>query len=444
MDWKAHKLELIDAGYVDAVFSEAADSAVKRQMALETPDPRPGNEFIYEPLLVQQHVQSISQLLDRVLAYRREARDLEILAIKVGMDYRLFDASSRLDEQIEVLRIGRAARQESLRTNQDASKSFGEDKPAQVGYSTLYSGRAREIQLELANADEQESIVRQKHELQRAYHEAYRAKHREPGNAHNYAERAHRVFLLMLQDVREAYAKSLAVALGIQTIWGERIPPPSLDACDLIDALVDWNRDVVRFLEYSAQYEYQANFVIPLVQPLLQRGPLVDAKEFSAAVERAGKENPLKLRFELRKEDFGGLAVRLLSVGLSFGNALDLVAQSGMDRNATRDSYARLRAWIDLPSQLMADGSTHGSVRTLLASVTLFGGNAPADACSGLPIQYCDPLGMWEVSVESLAVYKDASLQYATLGMEGASSLKDLKLHLGVVVMRESTRPRAE
>lgn len=436
MTWLEKKGELIQSGYLDAAFSEAAEVVVSRELATTAGDPHAGDEYDYEPLLVHQHTTSVSQLLDRVLAFRREARDLEILAVKVAMDYRLFDITSRIDEELELSRLGVGVRERSIVTQRQAAAAFGREKPLEAGFEAVHLGRSEEIALELDLAAKQRDLIRSRFDAQRAYQLVYREKHAQPGNAHNYAERASRLTKLFLQDLREAYAKSKVISIGIRTIWGGDFPVPDPRSAAFIDELVDWNRDVVRFLEYLTQHEYQLNIVVPLVQPWGQNASaLIKKKDFEEAISRADDKNPIALSFELQEDSFLGKNVRLLSVGLSFGNALDLVAQSGNDRNATRDNYARLRALVTVPEQRYAGIEARRPQTFCLGSVGLFGGSAPLDAFTGPSVRYASPFGRWAVEVYPLAVYKDASFQLATLGMDSGAALQDLKLHLSVVVI---------
>lgn len=436
MTWFDHKSQLIKLKYLDSTFAEAIELTVNRELATVTEDPHGGDEYHYYPRLVHQHTASVSLLLDRVLAYRREARDLEILAVKVAMDYQLFDQTTRLDEDLEIARLGLEVRKRSLQTQTEASDAFGEGLGLQAGFKTSHKGRAKEIALELDSIDKQAKLIRSRYVAQRNYQAVYRDKHQEPGNAHNYAERASRLTLLFLQDLREAYVKSKAIAVGIETIWGSKFPVPKPNTNAFIDDMVDWNRDIVRYLEYLTQDEVQLNLVIPLVQPWLPGGrSVLSANEFSKALSATNDTSAITFKFELGREHFSNLNVRVLAVGLSYGNAIDIVPASGVDRNATRDNYARLRVGVTAPRQKFADGSEEDSPRFSLGSVGLFGGTASIDSCSTGLVRYIDPVGSWEIVIDPLAVYKDDSKQAPGLGMDKTAPLADIKLHFSLAVV---------
>jgi hypothetical protein len=439
MTWTEKKSELIHSGYLDMAFLEAAEAVVYRELAGLPGDPRSGDEYEYEPLLVHQHTASVSQLLDRVLAYRREARDLEILAVKVAMDYRLWDITAKIDEELDLSRLGLAVLKRSIISQRQAAAAFGRDGGLEPGFEALHLGRAEEVALEIDMATNQRELLRARYAAQRAYQQVYREKHTQIGNAHNYAERAIRLVKLFLQDLREAYTKSEAIAIGIRTIWGKDFKVPSPHSPSFVDELVDWNRDVVRFLEYLTQHEYQLNIVVPLVQPWAEDGSaLVDRAAFEEALAKSDEYNPLILEFNLQKNHLSGLNARLLSVGLSFGNEVRIVEQSGSDRNATLDNYARLRATVTIPAQQYVDAKASSPKSFHLGSVGLFGGGAPQDVFSGPSVRYADPFGTWRILVNPVAVYKDSSLQLATLGMDSRAVLRDLKLHLSLSVLEGS------
>jgi hypothetical protein len=430
MAWTDQKHQLISLNYLDPAFAEAIELTVKRELAAASDDPHAGDEYQYKARLVHQHTASVSQLLDRVLSYRREARDLEILAVKVAMDYQLFDITTRLDEDLDLARLGVEVRQQSFETQTLAANAFGSGQALQEGFAAGHKGRAKELALELQSVEKQAELIRKRYAAQRDYQAAYRAKHQEPGNAHNYAERAHRLTQLFLQDLREAYAKSKAIALGIDTIWGAKFPVPTPDTTVFIDDLVDWNRDVVRFIEFLTQGEVQVNLVVPLVQPWIEGGKsILSADQFAQSLSNGGKTSPIIFKFDLAETHFAHLNVRVLEVGLSYGNAIDILDSSGIDRNATRDNYARLRARVTAPPQHYADGSKEDAPEFFLGSVGLYGSNTPVDSCSAGLIRYLDPVGHWEISIDPLAVYKDASQQIASLGMDQTAPISDIKLH---------------
>lgn len=436
MTWTANRQALIEAGYLDRVFLTSIEHLVTGQLTGAHSDPHGGDEYIYEPRLAHQHAMSVASLLDRVLAFRREARDLEILATKVAMDYQLFDRTTVLDEALDMSRLGIPARELARTTHENSAKAFGSGDPLRDGFRAANEGRTAEIQVELGSINEQADIIRQRYEAQRAYHAAYRKKHTEPGNAHNYAERCLRLTQLFVQDLREAYAKGKAVALGLKSLWEFELPLPAPASAMFIDELVDWNRDAIRFLEFIDQTNVTFDLVVPLTQPWLQDGQQVlQHSEFRKALEEANQSRRATIPFRLSTTHFSDLKVRVLEVGFAYGNALDLVNATGMDRNATKDSYARLRIELTPPKQSYSDGSSSQPVAVQFGSVGLFGGNTPVDRCSSNAIRYINPVGEWRAEIFPLAVYKDDSSQSIADGITGSAPITDLKMHLRLIVV---------
>ena len=428
---------LIEKNYLSHSFRFSTDVLLKEVLAPGSEsDPYPGDEYSYEPRLVHQHIGSVSQLLERAVAFRREARDLEILAFKVALDYRLFDSTSLLEEQLELSRLFAQARQRSAITHRKAADSFKKnDDNSSIGFFEAHDGRAAEIDLELDQLREQERLIRERYSANRKYQESYRQKHAEPGSAHNYAERQSRLLKLIVQDIRECQAKALAISEALRTIWKKDIPFPLFESPDLIDLMIDWNRDVVRFLESVTQNETVFDLVIPLCQPWLAgEKSVMPTDAVGNAFARAGADNNIELRFELRKEHFFDLDVRVRALGLSYGNEIDIVPASGADRNATRDNYARLRAIVKCPFQVASDrGSADVRPTALFGTVGLFGGSGGVDLVDSNAIANISPFGEWQVVIAPFATWKDHSSQHVHKGVQDSAPIRDMKMHFTLV-----------
>lgn len=437
-DWTDQKLALVNAGYLNTIFEQSTEDSVRR--ALQTSsgvDPYPGDEYDYEPRLIHQHSASIAQLLERVLAYRREARDLEILAVKVAMDQRLFDLVAPIDEELELARLGDPHQlQLAVKSQKEAASNFGEAEPLSAGFSALASGRIAELEVQQSSYEQLCKRIRDRHQGIRDYHDVYRSKHSAPGNAHNYSERANRVIRLMVQDLKETYAKARAVEIGIQSLWQRKFEVPRPEGLYFIDDMVDWSRDVVRFLEHRAELEVQFDLVVPLVQPWLYGGAAVyPSDEFAKAISNSSAVSPIALTFKLTKEHFCGLRVRALSVGLSYGNETDIVDQSGVDRNATRDTYGRLRTVVVAPKQEYDNSLSPRRPQFVLGSVGLFAGASATDTCTSNVVYYIDPVGEWNIIIFPFAVFKDGTRQLIKEGLDRTAPLADLKLHFRLTVL---------
>lgn len=432
MTWVENKQMLIDTGYLHEIFSLSVEKVAARELAFVVGDPHYG----YEPRLFHQLLASVSSLLERVLVFRREARDLEILATKVAMDYQLFDQTTLLDEDLDILRLGLAARKLAQETHDNTAKAFGEGDQLQNGFRSANLGRVAEIDVELSNLEAQENIIHHRYKLHRDYQAAYRLKHTELGNAHNYADRCQRLIVLFQQDLREAYLKSKAIVIALKTLWGFDLAVPDPESTFFIDELIDWNRDAIRFLEFIDQVNVTYDLTIPFTQPCVPDcNSIIQPDEFQRLLHSGNVDQPIKFDFRLEPKHFSFAKVRLLEVGFAYGNALDLVSSTGMDRNATKDSYAKLRVSLTPPTQEYSGSLFLPATTVQLGNVGLFNGGASVDRCSSNAVHYLDPVGKWSVEVSPLAVYKDDSSQLVRQGITGSAPISDFKLHLRLVVI---------
>lgn len=441
MEWTDLKNELIAKKRLDKLFASSADhNALVRMRGGDTSistarGTEETNESVYEPLLLERLFKDISELLDRVLAYRREARELEVLAVKAATDYQLFKEQSVLDQGLEEIRLRQKQKEIARQANADAATLFGESDSLCRGFGRISLGKANEMMQEAKDAQSELELLREKWLALHKYHDGYMQRYKEPRNAHNFAERAERVFTLLGEDLQEAYAKAKAASVGVEMVYGRKAAPlPAITLMTFIDDFVSWCREEIRRYELEGESEIEYDLVVPLVQPCSPvNDSLVKKERFLAALAAAQGGRTFVLEFDLPATlFFGDRNVRLTGVGISYGNRTNILETSGTDRNATADSYARLRATLFSPEQRRPERTvTYRRPPIRFGNVGVFTGQPPSAFSSGSECRNINPVGTWRVVIDPLLVYKDSRPCQMTEGIEG-NPMQDLKLHLRV------------
>jgi hypothetical protein len=400
--------------------------------------------IFYEPLLLETHLQQLSGHLDRALAFRRELRELVVLAVKAASEYDLFRLQSPLNLALDLERLGREEKTIGAAAQEAAAGEFGNADALARGFAAIAGGTGRQLREAVAGAGREEALLRQIAANSAAYQDAYWARHSEPGNAHNYGERARLVGLLYGQDWLIAQAKARAVAAGYARIHGSGAPAvPAMDGIEGLDRLVVWTREMVELLQVRTSEEVEYDLVVPLVQARTVGGErLITPADFLRALQRTDSgRRPLRLQFTLPPGLFAGLTgARLRRVGLAYGMKKDVVEGSGIDRNTTIQAPYRYRARIATPRQAAAGNAAERSrPPVMLGDVSLYGGS-PAYS-DGQEVTNLDPVGAWEIEVHPVPVVKDdADAGLVFIG--GDNAWLDVKLFLRLRGRPVAARPR--
>lgn len=421
--WHEHKLRLADKGLVDAVFLNLNDLHFKLD-----------SEYTFEPLLIARHAQRLGELIDRSLLIRKDIRELEVLAVKAATDYELFKGTSNLDEQMDILRL-QIPSKSSERSGFERAVGAFSSTTLESGLAAIAKGRDGALREDLNSSATISDLTAVRWRRLREYQDAYHARHNESGNAHNYAERVR--LLLEVLDVlmKEALARANALSIGINRVYHAQLPAAPTDiGLGNIDRFAVWALKTIQSLSRAAEQETASEIVIPLVQPWLASGqPLITEADFNSAVSGATGGQPVQLRFELPSSPLLDPQVRVKSVGLSFGNDIDLVPGSGFDRNQTADNYTRLIARISTPAQVDEHGKTYFRPPVLIGNVALHGTAAGAVLVEGNSVENISPFGKWKIDIHPLLVWKDGSKQ-SIAQPTYSKPIKDLKLALRLYV----------
>ncbi|MEQ1881711.1 MAG: hypothetical protein ABL878_12160, partial [Burkholderiales bacterium] len=213
--WTKLKTQLVEQGALDKFFLEAGEMQETGALADFTiPDEA------YFPLLIETYLREASSHLDRVLSYRREMRELEILAVRTAAEYVLQQEQTEANLKLAVIRL-RAAQTRTEQTAQDkAAKAFQAGSAEVAGFRELASGASSRLGQDLADTAAEAQLLKDIHQRDSDYQRLYADRHKEPGNAHNYAERAGILLKLLQQDFAFAQKKCQALNSGFTLIYG--------------------------------------------------------------------------------------------------------------------------------------------------------------------------------------------------------------------------------
>ena len=415
--WTTLKLDLVNKGALSEVFTT--------HKPVEWKDV---NTSKHEPLLIGKHADKLSEAMERCLVIRREIRELEILAVKSAVDYELFVKTSALDEEMETLKLLIPAKDKERKGHEAAVAEFGKTTSTDRGFGAISDGRAAGLAEEIVSAKRLETLIQGRWKDVRDYQAAYHERFNEAGNAHNYGERAANLHKIFTKEVTEAAERAIALASGIKSIysWATDPLPNKLDLAALDDFAL-WLIDVRKGMALLSERETPFDLVVPLVQPWAGKGvSLMTQSDFDTAI-KSGVGNPVTLKFTIDKNVFFGQDVRLMGVGLAFGNKYGLIPASGIDSIQTADGFVRLAATVVTPAQLSPDGNRYNRPPITLGNVSLHQSGQPTAYAEGVNVENVNPTGDWEIRLHPWVVWKDANPQKLSDGIL-TERIRDLKL----------------
>ncbi len=164
----------------------------------------------YEPLLLDIVLKEASEALDRCLAFRREAYDLEIAAVKAVADYELFKKLADIEEKLDLNALALKRLEEEETGYREASSKYNER-----GFAKHDETLANSAKADIEAAKERERLIKERYRTRREYEAEYYSRHVAAGNAHNFEERMKRTVPLLADDLQQAYEKLLAAHTGI-------------------------------------------------------------------------------------------------------------------------------------------------------------------------------------------------------------------------------------
>jgi hypothetical protein len=415
--WFAHKDRLVKDGLLDLLFATLDDRKFTTTDALN-----------FAPLLIGQHSQRLSDLLDRCLNIRKEVRELEILAVKAATDYELFVTTSQIDEQMDILRLQIDSKTADQTGFQNAVADFAKTATLEKGLSDIAQGRSNALGDDLNVSNQLQSLIQNRWQALRQYQDDYHVRYTTPGNAHNYRERAALLLEVLTILLNEALARATALATGISQVYGVEIKDlPTSVTLRTIDQFAVWALRIIRSLSRASEQETETEVVVPLVQPWLppSQTPLVQAADFNAAISNAATGQPISLSFSLPQNGFLDPQTRLKSIGVSFGNPFNQFS-SGIDGNQTTDTFTRLMLKVTLPLQTGEDVPRPPIV---FGNVGLFN-ISQMSLVQGSAVQNLSPFGTWNITINPCVVWKDDAQRLVSTDDALSQPISDLKLSL--------------
>jgi len=249
-----------------------------------------------------------------------------------------------------------------------------------------------------------------------------------------------RVLDLLYDDVSDAYSRCSAAALGIRQVFATDLPNPPLDHPNIIDAMVMWTRQAIRFIEQESQFENSYDLILPLVQPWRATDdPFIPAKLLRKTID--SKSELKDISFEIDRVFGKQTNVRLRGVGLSYGGTPQSTGgKEPPEKFIDPHSFWRLRATVHTPRQQnpRAPGEFYSRPPIAFGDVSVFGRPAPIAFASGTVCHNINPNGKWRLVLNRNAVWADATDtdidgSFWTLGL-----IDDLKLHLRIISRPDS------
>ncbi len=429
--WSQLKKDFVSRGLLHSVFT--TDLRISRDLT-----PQSGGQTKFEPMLLSTHIEKLEGLCEKSLALRREIRELEILAVKSIMDYELFEKTSVIDEESEVIRLLKTAKIAEQKGQEAAVAAFGNAPALNNGFGLIANGRSHSLVEELNGVDRLLQLIKDRWSDVRAYQDAYYSRYNEPGNAHNYGERALNLVAILKKELEEAVDRAVALEIGLRTIyhWSPGAVPTEVDLANLDDFVI-WVLEARRGIAFRAERETCFDIVVPLVQPWVDgKSGLMSSEAFDTAIG-AGTSDPISLQFKTDQRIFLNQDVRIKGIGLSFGNKFGLVIDSGIDRIQTADGFAKLSAIVVTPEQTDANGRSYRRPNLVLGNIGLHDSSEPSAYVEGNSVTNLSPIGSWEIRIHPWMVWKEAGALSVKDGVR-SEPIKDLKITFRVYIPAQS------
>jgi hypothetical protein len=246
-----------------------------------------------------------------------------VLEVKAATDYDLFSNTSKIDEEMDVLRLQTDSKAKEQLGFQNAAAAFANAVTLEKGLSEIAHGRDGALDEDLKTSNELKRLIETRWRSLRKYQNDYHARHTAPGNAHNYGQRAELLLQVLTVLLDEALARAAALATGIYRIYGVKIPDvPTRVTLQTVDPFAVWALRTIRSLSHAAEQEMTSEIVIPLVQPWLPtQVPLIKADGFNEQKRQMATRSRCRLIFltmassivELASEALGCRSVTILN-----------------------------------------------------------------------------------------------------------------------------------
>lgn len=429
MNWLDHKNELCRQSLLADCFLQSVDQVVLQDLQ-EQEQP----VVQYSARHFEQLLRDVGVLCDRMVTYRREMQDLEILAVRAATDRMVHLTSRSFERELAELQLGKNRSQDREKYAHEVGDLFKKlEDPLAPGFVADFEARARLANGEAVEADMQLGYLGQRWKLTDTVSDSYWERHNTPGNAHNYVYRWGWTRRLLAEDLRESYAKAKGIFAGMRLFIDSASPePPSSNSISYLDELILWTRSCFRSLERYEDSAQEFDLTIPLVQPFGESGAvLISPEEFNERVDKAAARpgTPLVLEFDLTGHLAISAGMRLRSLALSFSTEPDLDRSSGTDRAAPRTSRAILQAFLEFPEQISSATYRERIPRIHLGRVVAYEGSQNYGFVGGKLVHNVVLRGKWVVSLLPFATFQGSEVCQPFVDL-ATYRLADLKLHI--------------
>jgi len=215
----------------------------------------------YSPFLYDLLLGDVSALLDRCLAYRTEASELEIRHVAAALEIQLFEERSASDKKL----YKKQSKSELYTSIAEAIR--GSDKTANMDSEAIKAA----LKSLAVTENEIESLKNAKRMAAEAGSKLLAKRYDDEGGSHNFKERYETSLLFLVEDCVEAYLKAESAVVGLTRILKIKkddcaVPEPRKHGPRFLDEFVNWTRRMMRFLEEQSQWEADTTVSIPLTK----------------------------------------------------------------------------------------------------------------------------------------------------------------------------------
>lgn len=393
----------------------------------------------YDPYLVENLINATVKLLDRCLGYRTALYDIEGIACKQALDYKLFkdqlpflktiELAKHIKDQNDVLKTG----------NEDAAKSFAKDKaPLNQGFSQVATATANSSDKGAKGEGDRQTAVENKWTKAEEYQAALQARHSAKGHALNFAERFENIRVLLVQDVGIAYDKMRCIEEGANEIFRDapvtipKLPSPSAD--DYLGKMLYWIRSLIDELEKGLSAEFEFVHVVHLHTPRINHKrktkQLIKDPVWNAAMVPAGS-GLLTFDLKIANEFPSGFFSHLRLSGIGVAYSKDFIEGGQL-------SYNRLSAVVfPPPGAKFFSGSSAPRSPVILESVSTIDKDFASKLTSADSIQNIDPRGPWSILVSPNIGFCDSTARLIQAGPL-VQQVTDIKLLLKIRAIASS------
>ena len=334
-----------DASVLDSVESGAYENIAKLKSYKDTP---------HSPLHIELLLSEASTLLEQCYGYRREAQNLEAMALQFALE-QLYQqkleeiSTNEYENQDFWLYRKKLATERKLSAETYANGlSTAADLAEDTAFSAELKARASLENSSVIAFKKEEEFEEEKQKFEKnrrdelmRYLERKRLHHEKPGSALNYKERATKVRDLYQDTLKDTFSRLLALEEGLRILWGGRgskegfmspkrkphkLPHVKEESeIGYLDKLSSWTRWVYDMLEEEMKYDIPVSYTTSLRSPLVVGGENAITVFGGKSWEEA-REKATSIPFVIKSQFFNAHNIenpRLRSISVQISRAND-------------------------------------------------------------------------------------------------------------------------